>query len=475
MSLPRIINSLIKPVLQYYSMDWLKNKNYAEKMGAKIRAHIARTSKTNIGQKLGISSNTGIREIPFTHYGFYEPFFENPQEGDFIYHLEDYVRAFTSGTMGRPKTFLLPKKGLWNSISKTGMTFMFLCTHNGDKITYEVGDTVYENMPGGQFISSFYHDIIDKRIQGGWVNQVPDVNLPFQNKIDYYVENYKDIDVAYMTVTSLLDQVYPKIKEPLNLKGFITQDRSAFTLKDKIKKITGSYPKTVYGSTETMFGALPSIEHPGCFFFDWRILYPEFIPEEDALEHKDVTSKPIESTLDMSEVEVGRVYQFIATPYGNDLIRYVMPDLLECIALGDEKLGTNIPVFRYYSRSDNLLVLHNFTRINEDELLVIIGSTGIEYVDFVVNRELVDSREYLKLYIELKSPYDEDELYKILNERLTDFDKDWNDLREMLEYDPLIIQLLPKGTFQRYLQRKSGVPKYTRVNMSDENLKLLLN
>ncbi len=471
--MPNFLNILLKPFLQYYALNWLKEKNYSEKMDAKISSHIGKVAGTGLGKKLGVTHNSNIREIPLTHYKFYEPFFNEPKLGDFIYPLDDYVRAFTSGTMGKPKTFLLPKKGLWDSLSNSGMTFMFLCTHDGERITYEVGDTVYENMPGGQFISSFYYELIDKKIQGGWVDQVPGVNLPFKDKIDYFVEHHKEIDVAYMTVNSLLDQVSPRVDQ-IHLKGFITQDRSAYTLKEKIKELTGNYPKTVFGSTETMFAALPSIEYPGCFFFDWRVQYPEFIPEQDIIHNGYETTEPMDSITELDEVEKGKIYQLVSTPYGNDLIRFVMPDLLECIALEDNILGTNLPVFRYYSRSDGLLVLHNFTRINEDEMMVILGSMNIQYVDFVVTRELVGSREYLKLYIELKEPMDNEKLHNAVNERLIDFDKDWHDLCMMLEYEPLIVEQLPRGTFQRYLERKTGVPKINRINFNKENLKLLL-
>ncbi|MCW4049337.1 MAG: GH3 auxin-responsive promoter family protein [Candidatus Bathyarchaeota archaeon] len=377
--------------------------------------------------------------------------------------------------MGKPKTFLLPKSGLWASIQKSGMTFMFLCTHDGENITYEIGDTVYENMPGGQFISAFYHDVINERVDTGWVTQVPDVNIAFQDKIEYFIEHHNEINVAYMTVTSLIDQVHPKLKEAINLKGFITQDRSAYVLKDKIKEITGSYPKTIFGATETMFGTLPSIEYPGCFFFDWRVIYTEFIPEEHAIHNDRVTSIATDPIVPMTEVEVGQVYQLIATPFGNDLIRYVMPDLLECIAKEDKILDTSIPVFKYYSRCDNLLVLQNFTRINEDELIDVLNSVGVEYIDFVANRELDGSREYLKLYIELREETDKTELLSKIHEQLIHYDKDWRDLCSMLEYEPLKIQVLPRGAFKQYLQRKSGVPKISRINMKENNLKLLLD
>jgi hypothetical protein len=470
--MPRIVNQIMKPFLQYYSMNWLKERDYKSNVDGLIRDHLRKVAQTGIGRKLGIKPETSIIDVPLTHYSFYQPFFENPHVGDFIYPISDYLRVLTSGTMGKPKTFLLPKTGLWNSIQKTGLTFQFLCTHDGHRITYEVGDVVYHNMPGGQFISSFYYDIITRK-HVGWIIEVPDPNLSFQEKVDYFLEHYKEIDIAYMTVTTLLDQIYPKIKEPIKLKGFLTTDRSAYVLRDKIKEATGSYPKTIFGSTETMLIALPSIEYPGCFFFDWRIVYAEFLPEKQKLDNSRVTTDPIDDVVPMTGVEVGKVYQLIATPYGNDLVRYAMPDLVECVALEDKVIGSNIPVFRYYARADNLIVLHNFTRINEDELIDVLNTAGVEYVDFTAVREIEYSREYMKLYVELQKPMDAEEVSSKVNARLIEYDKDWRDLSSMLQYNPLKIETLPKGTFHRYLQRKTGLPKISRINMAQENLELL--
>ncbi|TRO54332.1 hypothetical protein E2P71_04380 [Candidatus Bathyarchaeota archaeon] len=463
----------MKPALQYYAMSWLKEKGYSEKSEAYIEDHIRKVSNTGIGKKLGVEPNTRLRDIPITHYNFYKPFFENPRRDDFLYPIQDYVRAITSGTMGKPKTYLLPKTGLWNTIQKTGMTFLFLCTHDGEKITYEVGDIVYHNMPGGQFISSFYYDIITgKHI--GWVDQVPDPSMPFQEKVDYFIKHYKEIDVAYMTVTTLVDQIYPQIGEPIKLKGFITQDPLAYTMKDKIKEITGNYPKTLFGSTETMFVSMPSIEYPGCFFFDWRVFYPEFIPEKHIVDNNKETTEPFDDILPMSEVQQGQIYQLVATPYGNDLIRYAMPDLLECIALEDGVVGTELPIFRYHARCDNLIVLHNFTRINEDELIEVLNKTGVPYVDFVALREAEYSRDYLKIYIETQGPVDAEDLKAKINSQLLEYDKDWHDLTHMLEYQPLKIEILQKGSFHRYLQRKMGMPKVPRTNMPSDQLRILL-
>ncbi len=52
-----------------------------------------------------------------------------------------------------------------------------------------------------------------------------------------------------------------------------------------------------------------------------------------------------------------------------------MPDIVECVDKGDDVLGCLSPVFRYYARCDNLLVLHNFTRIAEEEMIQVLANT----------------------------------------------------------------------------------------------------
>jgi len=469
---PRFVNQLLKPFLQYYALSWLKKQDYQKRADEKANKHLKRLRNKGIGRALGIEASTKIQELPLTSYEFYKPFFENPNPGDFMYPLEEYVRVYTSGTMGKPKTFLLPKKGLWRNIQATGMTMLFLSTHNGERIEYEVGDVIYQNTPGGQFLASFYYDLYEKK-DPGWNVQVPDSNLSFQEKVDYFVEHYEEIDTAYMMVTTFLDQIYPRINKPIYLKGFMTQDRSAYVLKDKIKELTGNYPKTLYGSTETMFISLPSIEYPGCFFFDWRVVYPEFIPEKDAIGEPPAKSEPTRSILKYDQVEVGKVYQLVATPFENDLVRYVMPDLMECIALGDNILGSPMPVFKYYARADNLLVLHNFTRINEDELLEVLRRADIPFVDFTAVRELHGSREYMNLYIELREEMDLEEVLERVNQELIEYDKDWRDLNQMVGYKPIKVTLLERGSFKRYLQKRGGLPKVNRINMRKEHLELL--
>lgn len=464
---------VVKPLLESNALSFLREKDIAGKQRELIDRRMREFASCGIGKKLGIQPGMNWRRAPLTTYSFYYPYFNQPSGGDLMYPLENYVRAHTSGTMGQPKSFLLPKKALQDNLQKTGLTFMLLCTHDGEKIRFEVGDVIYRNAPGGTFLSGFMHQEANS-IASKWVKTVPSDELSFKDKVEYFIQHYKEVDVAYMNVPTLLEEVYPRIGEELHLKGFYTQDRSASILKDEIKRVTGGYPKVIYGSTETMFSALPSIEHPGGFFFDWRVIYPEFIPEQGAVTTDVGRIDEPPEMVDMTDVEVGKRYQLVATPLKNDLNRYIMPDILECIDTGDSVLGSESPVFTYYARCDKLVMLHNFTRISEDELIQVLQDSGISLVEFTARREMEGTRDYMKIYLELSKQIGDDTVKERIDEQLMKFDKDWRDLKSFLMYDPLKIEILPRGSFSHYLDVRGGLPKVERIEIRDENLSLLL-
>jgi len=459
--------------LKRYSTDFLHERNIGLKLQQSVERKFRIASKSTIGKELGISSSSSPEELPITNYDFYKRFFEEPHEGDFMYPLQEYVNVSTSGTMGRPKTFLQPKSGLQDNMRKTGFASIWISSHDGEEPRFEAGDVAYTNLPGGSYLAA-YNIKFAARQNIGLVSQCPDLNLPFQQKVDYFVENVEDIDMAYMTITTLIDEVYPRIGEPFYLKGFMTQDSSAGVLKEEIKEITGNYPKVTYGSTETLFSTLASIQHPGCFFFDWRVIYPEFLPEDIKVNFDvPLVSEPPETT-PMMDVQVGERYQLIATLFKTDITRYAMPDILECVSRGDDILGVEAPMFRHYSRADNLIVLHNFTRIAEDELVQVLKEAEIPYVDFTARKELYGARDHMVMYIELLTPMSEEEILRRIHEKLMDFDKDWRDFTNFLKYSPLKLRLLTRGTFNKYLRSKPGMPRINRIGMREERIRELL-
>ena len=462
------------PFLKRYALSFLHVKNIQQKQEQLLKKKFRKIQYTSIGKKIGVQSNSSIEKLPLTSYEFYKQYFDHPHEGDMMFPIEDYVKAMTSGSMGQPKTYLLPKTGIWDNLMKTGLSIMFLSTHDGEKITFEFGDTVYRNIPGGSYISGFLADTFQDR-RSNWVRQVPKLDMTYHEKVDYFVTNYQDIDVAYMTVTSLLDDIYPRIGKPFKLKGLITQDRSASVFKEKIREVAGTYPKVTYGSTETFLSGLSSIEFPGCFFLDWRIMYSEFIPEDKAVDVEGALVEEPPETVPLMEVEAGKRYQLITTPFKNDMTRYITPDIFECVSNGDSILGTELPIFSFYTRKDKLITLHNFTRISEEELLMVLRDADIPFTDFTTKVELSGAKEYLSIFIELSSHMDVSEVTRRLNDELLKVDKDWRDLTSFMRYMPLKVRLLPNGAFSRYLGKKDGLPRIERIGMRDERLKELLN
>ena len=467
---------LIKPLLKWNALNFLKTENIQAKSETLIKKKLGKLGSCNIGRSLGAGSGAKIDDLPITGYDHYLPYFKNPKEGDFMHPLKDYVKTYTSGTMGKPKVYLMPQTAFKNNLKNAGLSLIFVVTHDGENSTVEVGDTIFTNMPGGSFVAGFMGDSF-KRDNSSFLHMVPpDANsMGFKDKVDYFINNHQKIDIAYMTVTSFLDEIVPKVKEPIQLKGFMTQDIAAGPLKEDIRAVSGTYPSTVYASTEGMLMGLPSVQYPGAFFLDWRVVYPEFIKKDEALnvdigaiyEHPDV--------IKMSDLKIGERYQLIISPLFNDMTRYVTPDILECIATGDDNLGVEIPIFKYYSRADNILVLHNFTRISEEELVSVLKISGVPFVDFAVQKTLEDAREYLHLYIELKEEMPYDELQSKVNEALREFDKDWRDLTNFLNYTPLRITVLAKATFANFLHNKPGMARVVRIGMRPERFQELLS
>lgn len=471
----KTILNLLRPILIRQATNHLKKDDVKKVLQRNLATKLKKASTTNIGKNLGITASTTIDEVPLTGYEYYFPFYKNPHEGDFMYPLKDYVRSMTSGTMSKPKTYLTPMSGLRQHIRKTGMSLIFMSTFDGEKYLFKFGDTFYINIPGGSFISSIVSNDMSKN-QSGLIRLVPENRdkMTFQEKVDYFIEHCDEIDIAQMNVTTLLDDIQPKINKKLNLKAFLTLDASAYALKDRVKEFVGTYPKTPYGSTETITSALPSIEYPGGFFFDWRVIFTEFIEEEDALTQIPTRVDDPPQIFKPWELEVGKRYQLVITMLYTDLIRNVTSDLLECVSTEDKILGVKTPILRFHSRADRIIALHNFTRISEQELIMVLEKTGVPFVDFTARREIEDTKEYLTMYIEFNQDVDIEEVTQKIHSSLLDIDKDYRDLNRMMEFFPLRIKELPRNSFKRFLEKKEGMSRIARVDMREDRLKLLL-
>ncbi len=466
---------LAKPLLIYGATRFLKEKNIYSKFESNLQKKLNRLQKCSIGKELGLAPGKTIDDLPLTGHNFYQKYYNDPHEGDFMYPLKDYFKTMTSGTMSKPKVYLTPKIFLTKALMNTSLSVIFLSSYDGEKYHFAFGDTFYTNLPGGSFISNIASKEIS-RTSSGLVKMVPpdSDNMTFQEKVDYFVDHYKEIDIAQMNITTLLDDIKPRINEKIQLKTFLTMDASAYELKERVKDFIGIYPKTPYASTETISSTITSIDPPCGFFFDWRMIYPEFIPEKYAVTHEVERIDDVPEIIKLQDVEQGGRYQLIITPLYSELTRSVTSDILECISLEDKVLKVKTPIFRFYSRADRILSIHNFTRINETELVMVLEETKLPFVDFTAHKELDNTREYLRLYVEFSEDIDLNEAAKKIHETFFEIDKDYRDLTNMMEYVPLRLSILPRGAFKNFFQKKEGTSRVARIGMREERLKLLL-
>ena len=133
-------------------------------------------------------------------------------------------------------------------------------------------------------------------------------------------------------------------------------------------------------------------------------------------------------------------------------------------------LDVQMPVFAFYGRADRLIVLHNFTRIAEEEILLVLKNAAVPYVDFTARVELHGAKQFMVIYIELAEDIEPAEVVDKMHRALLDFDKDWRDLTDFMKYTPLKVHVLPRGTFAEYMRVKDGMPRVQRISMRDDRL-----
>ena len=437
-----------------------------EKQKIMLSEKFGRMAETSIGKKLGVQQGIKLDELPLTDYSFYQSFFANPSQDAFMYRIDEYERVRTSGTYGSEKWFMIPHVS-FAKFRETGLAIVMATFHDGDKITFDYGDTLYVNVApkpflGGHVIANFGRDT------QGIINIVPNTNLSFREKEQFFIRNHKNIDGSVMLASSIISDIEGKVDEKISLKGLLTLDSQiADVYKERIEAFIGTPPKTIYGATETLGCTVPSIKHPLGFFFDWRRGIFEFEPVAEAVK-EDRTVKQ------MNEVEEGKIYRLIFTSLEGELTRYVINDCFLCISKGDDVLGTEFPVFKFHSRLDKDISLQNFTRIDEQELISALRSSNVEFVDFTARCEIKDGLQYLAIYVEQIGHMPAEQIEKSLQSYLYKADSDYKAVVDFFGYVPLKVRLLAKGTFSRYMEEKEASwGKVERINMKEgefENL-----
>jgi hypothetical protein len=269
-------------------------------------------------------------------------------------------------------------------------------------------------------------------------------------------------------------------KDIWHLKGIMTSGTDTEIYRDRIEYYWGKKPLEGFACTEAGALAVQAWNLKGMVFFPANA-FLEFIPLDEYQRNKDDPSyQP--KTLLYDELDLG-LYELVLSNFdGGVLVRYRIGDLFEVIANVDEEVGSVLPQMKFYSRSDDLIDLGNFLRLTERDIWKTIEATGLEYIDWVAQKQTVEAYSTLHLYVELSQSgsIPEEKVQEMIRQSFTNRFSDYNDMKEMLGVEPVVVTLLPRGSFTAYMksQEKAGADlghlKPPHMKPSDSILKKLV-
>jgi len=270
-------------------------------------------------------------------------------------------------------------------------------------------------------------------------------------------------------------------KDIWHLKGIMSGGTDCEIYKDRIEHYWGKKVLEGYSCTEVGTLSLQAWNFKGMVFYP-DIAFLEFIPSEEVRKNQDDPSyQP--KTLLYDELDLGLYELVISSFCGGVLVRYRIGDLFEVIANGDAETGSELPQVRFYSRADDLIDLAGFLRLTERDIWKTIEATGLEYADWVARKDITEEYITLHLYIELakSASIPEEKVQEMIRQSFSARFSDYNDMKELLGVEPVVVTLLMGGSFDTYMKSKIeagadlGQLKPTHMKPSDHVLMKLVN
>jgi hypothetical protein len=270
-------------------------------------------------------------------------------------------------------------------------------------------------------------------------------------------------------------------KDIWHLKGIMSGGTDTDIYKERIEYYWGKKPLEGFACTEAGNMAMQAWNFKGMVFFPDNA-FLEFIPMEEYQRNKeDPSHQP--KTLLYDELNLG-IYELVISNFnGGVLVRYRIGDFFEVIANEDKETSSELPQMKFYSRADDIIDLGSFIRLTEKDIWKTIEATGLEYRDWVAQKQINQTYPSLHLYIELKDPgeYSRETVQDTIRQTFSKRFSDFNDMKEILSIEPVEVTLLPGGAFAGYMKSKveAGADlahlKPPHMKPSDEILKDLLN
>jgi hypothetical protein len=264
------------------------------------------------------------------------------------------------------------------------------------------------------------------------------------------------------------------------VKGIATGGTDTGVFREQIEEMWGRKPVEAYGCTEVGVFCLQLWDGPGMTFLP-DIGFLEFLPIDD---HRRNLNDPsyVPRTLLLDQVTVGGIYEMVVTSFhGGIYTRYRTGDFVRIISMDNRALGVNLPQMVFHAKSVDIIDLASFARLTEREIWTAIENAGVKYVDWTARKEYADDKPVLTIYIETRGDNGSTvEIKDRVHHALKTADPSYADLEALIGIDPLRLNVLPSGAFQRYYDAKQSTGadlahlKPAHINADDESIALLM-
>ena len=267
------------------------------------------------------------------------------------------------------------------------------------------------------------------------------------------------------------------------IKGLVSSGVDSNVYREKIKEMWGCYPLDVYGCTESVIIAMQTWDLDTMTFVP-NLNLLEFIPEkEHTTWMMDRSYEP--KTCFLDEVVPEERYAVVVTNFlGGPFVRYVIGDVITITSLHNENLGIRIPQMTFYGRADDIIdfVAVTTTYFTEKMIWQAIASTGIDFVEWVARKEVIDKNSTIHIYIEPKATETASAttITDGIDRALERLNPDYTEISRLHGIRPVKVTLLPSGAFERYteVRRAHGSDpahlKPPHMNPRDNVIEILL-
>jgi len=448
--------------------------------------------------RMDISSLDEFRQaVPLRRYDFYSSLLDESREN--MLGEKPFYWVHTSAIRGTYKK--VPWTTRFNAVQRRNVisSFILSSAEEAGDVRISLGSRVMHLLPGRPFASA---SIAYGLVEQFSIRPIPPMetqgSLTFNKRINRALTVGLRMNVDYViAMTSSLvrmaqkfDQVWKQYKSnPANLvrlhpqvawrllsrkhgktlmpadvwsiKGIVSWGADSDNYSDLIENQWGRRPVQMYGSSE---GGLMAMQdwHKGplCFIPDTNFF--EFIPEE-------AINQENPRTVLIDEVEEGKAYELVITNfYGMPFARYRQGDLIR-IVKGDS-VNRDVPRMVFLGRADDTIDLFGISRINTGVINDALNNIGVKSENWCLHKCFESGRIFLDFFIESVPGISNDNLEQPLSRAIRTVDRHWGEAVITMAYNPVRVNIVPQGTFERFGVKNNGNTAY-KFNPPDTFLK----